>query len=202
MLVGIDRRNKLAVTQPIDKADSKTVWEFRSHMLAAVPCQVHTIFADNGIQLAEQPWNRNTICSGPMRFDMICEIQTRLRHRFEKPWRGGIEHRLTKPNPPSTNGQAERMNRTIREVTVKRFHYDRYGQLRAHLTDFMAANNFAQAKDARRSHALQIHLHVWTSEPERSILNPILQMPVLNTWGPGDRLLCDEECRLLCMMAQ
>ena len=36
----------------------------------------------------------------------------------------GIEHRLTKINHPWTNGQVERMNRTIKEATVKRFHYD------------------------------------------------------------------------------
>ena len=34
----------------------------------------------------------------------------------------GIEHRTTKPNHPWTNGQVERMNRTIKEATVKRYH--------------------------------------------------------------------------------
>ncbi len=38
-------------------------------------------------------------------FDMICEAN-------------GIEHRLTKPNHPWTNGQVERMNRTIKDATV------------------------------------------------------------------------------------
>jgi transposase InsO family protein len=66
-----------------------------------------------------------------MRFDMICEAN-------------GIEHRLTKPNHPWTNGQVERMNRTIKEATVKRYHYDNHDQLRTHLTDFMAAYNFAR----------------------------------------------------------
>ncbi|MBB4483603.1 hypothetical protein GGE46_006232 [Rhizobium etli] len=32
-----------------------------------------------------------------------------------------IEHRLTKVKHPWTNGQAERMNRTIKEATVKGF---------------------------------------------------------------------------------
>jgi transposase InsO family protein len=35
----------------------------------------------------------------------------------------GIEHRFTKINHPWTNGQVERMNRTIKEATVKRYHY-------------------------------------------------------------------------------
>lgn len=66
-----------------------------------------------------------------MRFDMICEAN-------------GIEHRLTKPNHPWTNGQIERMNRTIKDATVKRFHHDSHDQLRTHLSDFMAAYNFAR----------------------------------------------------------
>jgi hypothetical protein len=36
----------------------------------------------------------------------------------------GIEHRLAKINHPWTNGQVERMNRTIKEATVQLSHYD------------------------------------------------------------------------------
>jgi transposase InsO family protein len=35
----------------------------------------------------------------------------------------GIGHRLTKVNHPWTNGQVERMNRTIKDATVKRYYY-------------------------------------------------------------------------------
>jgi IS30 family transposase len=124
LFVGIDRTAKFAVAQRVATADRKTAWEFLQHMLEAVPCQVHTVLTDNGIQFAEQPRNRNTIYSRPMRFDMICEAN-------------GIEHRLTKPNHPWTNGQVERMNRTIKEATVKRFHYETHDQLRTHLADFL-----------------------------------------------------------------
>src|SRR4051812_32717702 len=57
-------------------------------------------------------------------------------HAFELACaKAGIEHRTTKPKHPWTNGQVERMNRTIKDATVKRFHYDDH-QLRRHLTDF------------------------------------------------------------------
>ena len=36
------------------------------------------------------------------------------------------------------------MNRTIKDATVKRFHYDTHDQLRHHLADFVAAYNFAR----------------------------------------------------------
>jgi transposase InsO family protein len=58
-------------------------------------------------------------------------------------WQHGIEHRLTKPNHPWTNGQVERMNRTIREATVRTYHYD---QLQNHLSAFLNAFNFAKRK--------------------------------------------------------
>ena len=64
----------------------------------------------------------------------------------------GIEHRLTRPNHPWSRedqktvpggtvfprgGQVDRMNRTIEEATVKRFHYDSHDQLRTQLADFI-----------------------------------------------------------------
>ena len=169
LFVGIDRTSKFAVTQLVDKADRKTAWEFLQHMLEAVPYQVHTILTDNGIQFAEQPRNRNTVYSRPMRFDIICEAN-------------GIEHRLTKPNHPWTNGQVERMNRTIKDATVKRFHYDDHDQLRTHLSDFMAAYNFARRlKTLGGLTPYEYICKIWTSEPDRFILNPIHQMPGLNT---------------------
>jgi hypothetical protein len=38
----------------------------------------------------------------------------------------------------------ERMNRTIKEATVHRYHYDSHSQLRTHLSDFVAAYNFTK----------------------------------------------------------
>ena len=131
LFVAIDRTSKFAVAQLVEKADRKTAWEFLELLLEAVPYRIQTILTDNGIQFAEQPRNRNTIISRPMRFDLICEAN-------------GIEHRLTKPNHPWTNGQVERMNRTIKDATIKRYHYDSHEQLRRHLADFLDAYNFAR----------------------------------------------------------
>lgn len=183
LFVGIDRTSKFAVTQLVKKADRKTAWEFLQLMLEAVPYQVHTILTDNGIQFAEQPRNRNTAYSRPMRFDMICEAN-------------GIEHRLTKPNHPWSRedqktvrgtvflrgGQVERMNSTIKDATVKRFHYDDHDQLREHLADFMAAYNFARRLKTLGGLTPYEYIYkIWTSEPDRFILNPIHQMLGLNT---------------------
>jgi hypothetical protein len=56
----------------------------------------------------------------------------------------GIEHRFTKINHPWTNGQVERMNRTIKDATIKRSHYDDHNQVRQHLADFVDGSNFGR----------------------------------------------------------
>jgi hypothetical protein len=43
------------------------------------------------------------------------------------------------------NGQVERMNRTIKEATVQRYHYDTHAQLERHLDDFVTATISAAA---------------------------------------------------------
>ena len=169
LFVAIDRTSKFAVAQLVEKADRKTAWEFLEHLLEVVPYRIHTILTDNGIQFAEQPRNRNTVTSRPMRFDMICDDN-------------GIEHRLTRPNHPWTNGQVERMNRTIKDATVKRYHYDSHEQLRSHLADFLDAYTFARRlKTLSGLTPYEYICKIWTSEPDRFIVDPIHQMPGLNT---------------------
>ncbi len=89
-----------------------------------------------------------------------------------------VEHRLTKPRHPWTNGQVERMNRTIKEATVKRYHYETHGQLRQHLTDFVVAYNFARRlKTLRGLTPYEAICKAWTDDPARFISNPHHQSP-------------------------
>ena len=106
---------------------------FLEALIAAVPYVILTVLTDNGIQFADLPKNLNgpTAMLRGHPFDCSCR-----RH--------DIEHRLTKPNHPWTNGQVERMNRTNRDATVKRYHYDDHNQLRRHLADFIDAYNFGR----------------------------------------------------------
>jgi transposase InsO family protein len=94
----------------------------------------------------------------------------------------GIEHRLTKIKHPWTNGQVERMNRTIKEATVRRYHYDRHAELENHLTDFINAYNYGRRlKTLKGVTPYEYICKVWTSQKERFILDPLQQMPGLNT---------------------
>ncbi len=100
-------------------------------------------------------------------------------HLFERAcWRYGIEHRLTQPNHPWTNAKAERLNRSVRDVTVKRFHDESHDRLRRHLDDFLSACNFAhRLKTLQGPTPYEYICKVWTLEPQRFKINPYHQVP-------------------------
>ncbi len=171
LFVAIDRTSKFAFVELHEKADRPTAVRFLEALIAAVPYRLHTVLTDNGIQFADLPRNRDgwTARYRVHRFDQICRAN-------------GIEHRLTKPNHPWTNGQVERMNRTIKEATVKRYYYETHQQLRSHLADFVTAYNFGRRLKTLKGLTPYEHIcKIWTIEPDRFILDPIHQMPGLNT---------------------
>jgi hypothetical protein len=74
------------------------------------------------------------------------------------------------------------MNRTIKEATVKRYHYHNQDQLSSHLCGFLDADNYARRlKTLTGLTPYEYICKTWTSEPDRFILNPIHQMPGLHT---------------------
>ena len=171
LFVAIDRTSKFAFAQLVEKANRVTASAFLVALLEAVPYKIHTVLTDNGIQFRYPPRYAN----GPTARYMTHMFDMRCREN-------GIEHRFTKINHPWTNGQVERMNRTIKDATVKRFHYDSHDQLRQHLDDFIAAYNFARRlKTLKGLTPYEFICKRWTSEPERFIIDPIHQMPGLNT---------------------
>jgi hypothetical protein len=80
------------------------------------------------------------------------------------------------------------MNRTIKEATVQRYHYDRHDQLEAHLADFINAYNYARRlKTLKGLTPYEYICKCWTSQPERFKLNPLHKMPGLNTETCSDQ---------------
>ena len=74
------------------------------------------------------------------------------------------------------------MNRTIKDATVKRFHYDTHDQLTSHLTDFVCAYNYARRlKTLKGLTPYEVICRAWTNEPEKFNIDPIHQLPRLNT---------------------
>lgn len=64
-----------------------------------------------------------------------------------------------------------------------RFHYEAHEQLRRHLADFVDAYNFARRLETSKGLTLyQTICRAWINDAKRFILDPLQQMPGLNTW--------------------
>ncbi len=133
LFVAIDRTSKFAFAPLVESATRVTASGFLEALVAAVPYRIHTVLTDNGIQFRLLP----RYADGP--------TARYLTHMFDlRCAEHAIEHRFIRINHPWTNGQVERMNRTIKDATLKRFHYDSHDQFRRHLDDFVAAYNSAR----------------------------------------------------------
>ena len=99
--MAIDRTCKLAYAELHTDKKKMTAVQFLRHVIKALPYKIHTLLTDNGAQFTHRKQDKP---ASMHLFDCVC-------HEHD------IEHRLTKINHPWTNGQVERMNRTIKEAT-------------------------------------------------------------------------------------
>ena len=169
--VAIDRTSKFVFVQLVRHANRSTASAFLVALIAAVPYKIHPVLTDNGIQFTFPP----RYADGP--------TATYITHMFDiRCHEHGIEHRRTKIQHPWTNGQVERMNRTIKDATVKRYHDESHRQLDAHLHDFIKAYNYERRlKILKGLTPFEYIGKIWTQEPERFTSTPTHQMLGLNT---------------------
>ena len=160
--VAIDRTSKFAYAELHRGSDRLVAIAFLQALIKAVPYTIHTILTDNGSQFCHAPRYRTgpTARLSPHLFDRLCRNHS-------------IDHRLTKPNHPWTNGQVERMNRTLKDATVRRHHYHSHDELKQHLHPFLMAYNFAKRLKTLRGLTLYEYVcRIWKGEPQRFHINP------------------------------
>jgi transposase-like protein len=103
--VAIDRATRYVYLEIHPKRDADTAAGFLERFLVHFPHAVHTILTDNGaeftdrfaVDMKNKPKDKP---SGRHPFDRLCSQR-------------GIQHRLTRPYRPQTNGLVERFNRRI-----------------------------------------------------------------------------------------
>jgi transposase InsO family protein len=165
MFLAIDRVSKFVHVAFFDANTELNGAAFLRQVVAAFPYGIHTVLTDNGMAFADLPRNRGrhpeieAIFGGHV-FDRVCREH-------------GIEHRLTKPYHPWTNGQAERMNRTVKDATIKAFHYLDLDALKAHVLAFVTAYNFAKRLKALRWRTpFQAVCDAWKADPSAFNIDP------------------------------
>src|SRR5215218_4894810 len=153
LFVAIDRTSKFAFVELHERATRRVAGNFLRALVEAVPYKIHTVLTDNGTHFTDPTGDGWTP-------EDIKQMRTRkepfLCHSFELACADlDVAHRLTKPRHPWTNGQVERMNRTLKEATVKRFHYSSHEHLRQHLADFVSDYDLlAGSRPSRDSHPM------------------------------------------------
>ncbi len=153
LFVAIDRTSKFAYVELLEKQGKIQATEFLKNLIEKVPYKIHTILTDNGVQFTNQTRNHRAL---PYIFDRVCE-------------KNGIEYKLTLPAHPWTNGQVERMNKTIKEATVHRYYYESQTQLQEHLQAFIDAYNFAKRlKSLNGLTPWEFIVKEWKSNPKSS----------------------------------
>jgi transposase InsO family protein len=155
--VAIDRPSKFAFAELPKRMTRPVAAEFLRHLITALPYKIHTLLTDNGIQFANRARDGYAF---PLLFDRSC-----AKH--------GIAHRLTKPHHPWTNGQVERMNRTLKEATVYRYYYDTHQHLREHRAACLLAYNFAKRLKALTGLTPDEYIcQPWQRQPQRFLSDP------------------------------
>ncbi len=180
MFVAIDRTSKFAFAELHERGTRKTAADFLRRLIATVPYKIHTVLTDNGTQFTTPGKN----CSAAKDMKEAIEKGECFRaHSFELACaRADIDHRLTKPNHPWTNGQVERMNRTLKEATVRRYHYASHDQLREHLQAFLDTYNYAKRlKTLKGLTPIEQIIKCWIEDPDRFIVDPTHLSPGLNS---------------------
>jgi hypothetical protein len=157
VFVAIDRTCKFAYAELHPEAIKTVAAPFLRNLIGALPYKIHTMLTDNGIQFTNRPRENYAV---QHIFGRVC-----LEH--------SIEHRLTKTKHPWTNGQVERMNRTLKEATVKKCYDQTHQHLKEHLYAFLMAYNFAKRLNTLRGLTpYQYICQYWQKEPERFTNNP------------------------------
>ena len=175
LFVAIDRTSKLAFAQLHTRATRRLAADFPHARVAAVPDTIHTVRTDNGTQFVDNtPTNPEDEATIEAYWAARGEPRRYLVHAFAHAGaQHGSEHRLTGRRCPWTNGQVARMNRTLKEATVRRYHYSSHDELRQHLQLFLDADNYGRRlKTLRGLTPDEFVGKTWTEQPHRFRVDP------------------------------
>lgn len=109
LFVAIDRATRWVYLEVKEDKTARSAAAFLENLARACPIRIRKILTDNGKEFTDRLFSRNKEASGQHEFDQLCAALD-------------IEHRLTRPRKPQTNGMVERFNGRIADI-LKTHHF-------------------------------------------------------------------------------
>lgn len=130
LFVAIDRATRTLYYEIYDDKTAKSTEDFFDKCLEFFPFVITHILTDNGIEFTNRliMSKKGNLCTKDSLLDIKCNENQ-------------IEHRLTKPATPKTNGMVERVNGTIKNNTILKNEYKDKSQMNDDLIQFLIYYN-------------------------------------------------------------
>ena len=160
LFVAIDRATRWVFVQFKANKTAASARAFLKALHKACPIRINKLLTDNGKEFTDRLFaSREREPSGHHEFDQLCQEL-------------GIEHRLTKPRTPRTNGMVERFNGRIADV-LKTHRFNSREDMEQTLLRYVALYNHQLPQSALKSSTpmqamkewYQTHPHLFHKRP-------------------------------------
>ena len=160
LFVAIDRATRWVFVQFKANKTAASARAFLKALHKACPIRINKLLTDNGKEFTDRLFaSREREPSGHHEFDQLCQEL-------------GIEHRLTKPRTPRTNGMVERFNGRIADV-LKTHRFNSREDMEQTLLRYVALYNHQLPQSALKSNTpmqamkpwYQSHPHLFNKRP-------------------------------------
>ena len=151
LFVAIDRATRWVYVALKANKTAASAQSFLKALHKACPIKIHKLLTDNGKEFTDRLFaSRERQPSGNHEFDQLCDEL-------------GIEHRLTKPRTPRTNGMVERFNGRIADV-LKTHRFNSREDMEQTLLRYVALYNHQLPQSALGSKTPMQAMKQWYQE--------------------------------------
>ena len=130
LFVAIDRATRTLYYKVYHAKTAENAENFMNECLDFFPFEITHVLTDNGLEFTNKliKSKKGEHCKKDSKLDEVCNLNN-------------IEHRLTKPGTPKTNGMVEKANDIIKQKTIKRNDYANKVQMNNDLMNFLVFYN-------------------------------------------------------------
>ncbi len=170
LFVAIDRATRwVFIAIYADQTEVSAV-HFLEQLHKAAPMKIAQLLTDNGSQFTDRFTSKAKKASGRHKFDVRCKAL-------------GIEHRLSPPRHPQTNGMVERFNARIGEV-VAQTRFKSAAELAATLHNYVRTYNHRIPQRALNHRPPIQALKDWRAKSPDLFKKRVHDLPGLDTYPP------------------